>query len=752
MAKANLHSTLFKLWRSVKLFMFLLTFAIRIIEEFYFPCNSSFMKKTLMISSHSLRRHYKGELLQLLDINLDIQYERTGEVLIIMQRQKPLLSNTRYSYHAIFSDICKTRFSHLVTRLFFVTTLLQTLLITILSSPQSFAWERVLLFFPRFLFIYIVSISIIITRKNYLHVESIGYSNWYTTIFGQLCSTRFVVYQFIYCVGTFAIALALGDCFQISSLSRNSASLHKLYVWLLIPTLYNLQHNIFDQDKISFPFESQIQLPQQYISRSLRHLVIKSLIMTITLPIMVPILSLILPFNIVPRGLILIGFISNLKLAILSFWIFMNFEFINVAFSAHMSIGCLHKGKPISSLSPNSMEILLDGLSSKRAFTKLTAFQELAYRATSSDSSLRLPLYKPNFKDSNLWPLILRECLLVIQNTNESVTGYLRNIEIQSSVNQPKTMLATSNSNLGDKSLFDRQRQEEIIRNEMIFGNAPSPNMLKYESLQNVPMPLPSRMATTSSRHRMPLRDENVLLTPPPAHGSRGRRFQPSSSPSIYQRSPSNVPTHPFNEPILTHSTGLTRFFHFIVNTIKSSLSSFFFPSITPSSSSSSNAEKTIPHLSFFSMFCTSKKNEADKLVPLPICHAESVISLMALLINSLDESPRGPVIASVGDVLRSLQLSINCLGKFTEWEPSPFKDVTAIYSEGEEQEQKIKEEVDVISVLYNLSISAFLEIVLKYDDLLKDVNLDEDVVKLTRWVLEMCNNSTFLAPSNEEL
>ena len=75
---------------------------------------------------------------------------------------------------------------------------------------------------------------------------------------------------------------------------------------------------------------------------------------------------------------------------ILSFWVMVNFQFINLAFDAHMSIGCLHKGKPISSLSKMPMETLLNGLSSKKAFTKLTAFQELCYRATSPDLSLSL--------------------------------------------------------------------------------------------------------------------------------------------------------------------------------------------------------------------------------------------------------------------------------------------------------------------------------------------------------------------------
>lgn len=49
-----------------------------------------------------------------------------------------------------------------------------------------------------------------------------------------------------------------------------------------------------------------------------------------------------------------------------------------------------------------------------------------------------------------------------------------------------------------------------------------------------------------------------------------------------------------------------------------------------------------------------------------------------------------------------------------------------------------MKDTTDMISVLYQLSTSAFMEIVLEYNVALNDVYLDADVAKLANWFLEV--------------
>lgn len=102
----------------------------------------------------------------------------------------------------------------------------------------------------------------------------------------------------------------------------------------------------------------------------------------------------------------------------------------------------------------------------------------------------------------------------------------------------------------------------------------------------------------------------------------------------------------------------------------------------------------------------------------------------MGLLINAIEEDPKGGVVSSVGEVLKCLERSVGALGRFADWHPEVNRKSTD--TDGESP--------DVISILYDLSVSAFLEIVLKYNVLLNDLYLDDDVVKLSKWVLSQCS------------
>ncbi|CAR28096.1 hypothetical protein ZYGR_0N05860 [Zygosaccharomyces rouxii] len=604
----------------------------------------------------------------------------------------PVPLSSRYSYHAIFSDICKTRFNHLATRLSLTLTFFQALVIVFFSSGQQSNLEWLLALPLRFFLLYLCFLLIVITRKNYLHVDFKGYSNVVKLILGQTFSISTLVYQMIYSLCCFLLSLAVSDCLGLTSMSSSHAftQSYRLHVWVLIPTIYTLQHCLFDLDRLSFNFESHFQPPQQYIASRVRKILIKSGILSIFLAIVAP---LTLASS---SSYWFIGFKNNLKLLLLAFWEFANLEFVNIAFNAHMSIGCLHKGKPISSLSSTPMETLATGLSSKKQFTKLTAFQELSYRATSSDLSLRLPLYHTRYRNTHIWPVILRESLLVIQETNDTVTKYLNTLENTMSLQD---------------SLKRRSPISFADENEKLFGNQATVTSSGSSSgIASFPGSPPT-VSSNGISHRITLRDDNVLLL----KNLRKQRSSASSGDLLGA-------THSFNEPIITHETTLLTVLIRIAQKVKESINSFFFPSAVTS-------QEHRPQLSIIEAWSISKKRQAETLVPLPVCHAECIISLMGLLINAIDEDPKGGVVSSVGEVLKTLERSVGALGKFADWNPDSKKK-----SEDE------KETPDGISILYDLSISAFLEIVLKYNVLLNDVYLDDDVVKLSKWVLDMCS------------
>lgn len=613
---------------------------------------------------------------------------------------KPVPLSSRYSYHAIFSDVCKLRFNHLVTRLYLVSMSLEAILLGIWAIIFATPLRGFLSVVPKTLLLLMASLIIALTRKNYLHMRFLGYSSLLTHCLGQLLSIKFIVYYFVHAIGTCLISKTI----PISEIGpKHTLTFYYIQVWLVLPLIYTLQHVLLDLDKLSFNFDLQYQPPAMYISGGFPRIVLKSCILSIAVVLVTlvtfPLLSL--PWN--------IGFLPYVKICALSLFVFINFGFINLAFDAHMSIGCLHKGKPLSSLSSTPVETLISGLSSKRPFTKLTAFQELSYRATSVDTNLRVPIYQARNRDHNLWGNILNECLKVIQETNETVASY---------------MDALDNS-LSETRTNGNQSTRDISDDINLFGNesAVAAKFGRHDIFDSMPGSIPYN--DTNFDHTMVLSDDNVLLNRSSLR-NKNRIDNTKFSKAGYSY-PSANHIHRYNEPIMTHDTLLTKLITRIFKDVMRSLNAFFFPS-------TSNSRPETRQLSIIESWQVSKTKHAKKLVPLPVCHGGAIISLMGFLINALQEDPKGGIVASVGVVLKSLERSVGALGRFADWKPHPYKS----QNENNAADEKSQDE-DVVTILYDLSIVAFLEIVLKYNVLLNDVFLDEDVVKLSKWVLEMC-------------
>lgn len=612
----------------------------------------------------------------------------------------------RYSYNVIFSDICKTRFNNMIVRFFLSVTFLQTIFITLISRYNHSFIQGAMLFFPKYMGLYFVALCLIVSRKNFLHVTSLAYSTFVTQLVGQICSFNALVYFVTYAIGSILIGNIISDNAILYSLPLHHTESYRLYSWILIPAVYTLQHILFDADKLVFGIDSQYQAPQQYIAAKLSKLIAKSGVLSLMLLISSPLLYYVIGWPMI------LPISTQFQLLLLSFLVFIQFEIINVTFNAHMSIGCLHKGKPISSLSPSPIETLVSGLNSKKPFTKLTAFQELSYRATSADTSLRLPIYSSEFKNTNSWSNILTECIEVIKTNNENVNKYLNELENTMSIKNGKNKII-NNENHEQTDLFGNQSNgiNSDIRSEYPLND--------YHN---------NTSSNSLSAHRITLQDEDILLrTRKSGMHYDSRSYSDNSLPNFRGNNIGLDSLRSYNETIITRDPKIIIFLKSIINNIKSKIITFFFPA---------NGNKKDLQLSLFDLWYLNKDRQAEKLVPLAVCHMESVISLMGFLIKAIDESPKGSVVASVGEVLSHLEKSVAILGKYSEWKPEGHTKRLRSIDDGNNEEAKSN---DVISLLYELSISAFLEIVLKYNVLLNDVYLDEDVIKLSKWVLDMC-------------
>ncbi|SCW02770.1 LAFE_0F13894g1_1 [Lachancea fermentati] len=592
----------------------------------------------------------------------------------MVDETSPFPLSSRYSYHSIFSDVSKTRFNHLATRLLFSCALFVGLTSTILCHSCSTRWEYLLILPVKWVSVYIAFLLIIVTRKNYLHVDSLSYSSVVTQVYGQLVSIKTLVYLLIHTLSAVLTASAVRDCI-FSNLDYPALAYYRFCAWFMTSLLYATQHVSFDLDKLSFIYGSQHQHPQRFISSRLQNSLAKCLMLAGVFFFLSPILFYYLTYHGFP------GIVVNFKCTIVGLIIFQLWDFVNIAFNAYLSIGCLHKGKPISSLSSTPMETLVTGLSSKKVFTKLTAFQELAYRATSPDLQLRLPIYHTRYRNAQIWPSILRECLVTIQETNLNVSTFMRCLESQ------KENLKRAEVR-GTKNISSYHQDDELFGNKHIVSTG-------YRT--RLPGSPPS---SENLSHRITLQNNNIFA---------GDNKPPSYEPVSF--------SHISNNPILTQQTTLTTALCDVINQAKTTFNAFFFPTQNDNSSA---------QISLFDLWRVSKKRRAEKLIPVPVCYAECVISLMGLLIKSLDEDPKGGVVSSVGEVLKIFERSVGALGGFAEWEEPNNSQDNAV--------------PDVVTILYDLSINAFLEVVLKYNELLNSVYLDDDVVKLSKWVLEICN------------
>ncbi|CAR24811.1 Ndc1p [Lachancea thermotolerans CBS 6340] len=584
--------------------------------------------------------------------------------------------SSRYSYHAIFSDVCKTRFSHLVARLLFSMAVCIGALASALAQRGASKWERTLSAPGKGILVYVGMLTVVLARKNYLHVRLPGYSSALSQAYWQLCSGQALVQLAVHILSSICIASALRDTVT-GALQPQRVFGYRLAVWLLVPGLYTAQHVAFDLGRLAFRYGAQHQHPQQFIITRIHNVFAKCGVLAIAVALVLPVGSLYLG----PRTSSL-GVAGTFQCVILAFMIFVIWDLVNLAFNAYLSIGCLHKGKPISSLSSTPMETLISGLSSKKPFTKLTAFQELSYRATSPNIQLRLPIYHTRHRNVYIWPSILKECLNTIESTNSNVSAFMKSVEQQ----QESLRKPTANR---PESLDERLNENGLFGNDYVITSS---------SQSRLPGSPPTSETLT---HRITLQNNNIF--------ARGNGDTVGSSPFQF----SDVA----NNPILTRQTTITDIVGDCLRQLKDTFFGFFFPV---------QDEDSSPQLSLFELWRVSKKMQAEKLVPLPVCYAECVIALMGLLIKSLEEDPKGGVVSSVGEVLKILERSVGSLGGFAEWKDSLVSRETAT--------------PDVVTILYDLSINAFLEIVLGYNELLNNVYLDEDVVKLSKWVLEICN------------
>ncbi|KAH3666441.1 hypothetical protein WICMUC_005709 [Wickerhamomyces mucosus] len=113
---------------------------------------------------------------------------------------------------------------------------------------------------------------------------------------------------------------------------------------------------------------------------------------------------------------------------------------------------------------------------------------------------------------------------------------------------------------------------------------------------------------------------------------------------------------------------------------------------------------------------------ESERLCPIPVTVGNAIIAISLISTHAYEEDKRGTVSATITDILDILEKSVSTCGKFISNYPKYL-----VETDGE----------NIITLLHELSMNAFFEVTIKYNDVLKDAVLSPDVYKLVNWILE---------------
>ncbi|GMG48440.1 unnamed protein product [Ambrosiozyma monospora] len=115
------------------------------------------------------------------------------------------------------------------------------------------------------------------------------------------------------------------------------------------------------------------------------------------------------------------SFTVYIQLFILSFLITFAFELVNKVYNIYSMVGCLNVKKPLSQYSEDPVDTLVSGLSDvKKPFTRFTAFQELAYLASHTDT-----VKTSIFYSSMNWKQLFEQCNSVIILSSRTIRSDL---------------------------------------------------------------------------------------------------------------------------------------------------------------------------------------------------------------------------------------------------------------------------------------------------------------------------------------
>lgn len=396
----------------------------------------------------------------------------------------------RNEYHRIFFKVFNKRLKY-VLNINIILSILMTVVLDVPFYINHLLSSGLLLSIVLKVPVYFLALTLI--RQVRIKFSTVNYSSQKTLalqIYHSLVSNEFLQVSsfhvlsalFVYVVFIFNLPFTF-DYYLISKEYRKNPLLNDewVYYWacpVIIGAMYSANQLVFQRNRLTFEYGHNRNSPENtlftHIPQALGNALGLTIILTIASPIIYWTTKSYLYKSLI--WLRLFGIDNSLpssnttlptylKLTLITYVLVLNWELENHIFNVYATIGCLDGKKTISSYSKDPLNCLLKGLrdvTPSHELSRLTAFQELAYIATTNDKEglkLRLAIFSARSKKENLWPALYEECSLVI-----------REVSVRINKRSARDMKALRNWQKSLEKEIDTGFKRK--RDENIFGNS----------------------------------------------------------------------------------------------------------------------------------------------------------------------------------------------------------------------------------------------------------------------------------------
>lgn len=486
-----------------------------------------------------------------------------------------------------------------------------------------------------------------------------------------------------------------------------------VYFWFhayFVSLVYTTQHIVFQRHRLRFKYGVNSVRPESVLFSNLGSLfgnaVAFNVVTSLSAPVVYYIVRLIiykinwLAFAIlgldsaVPR--FHIGLVTLFNLCHVSFYVFASWELVNHVYNIYATIGCLDGKKPISTYSSDPVSTLLSGLRDmepQNQLSRLTAFQELAYLANSTDPEgiqRRNSIYNATTRGGYMWPAILDECALVIREVSSRVNYRLKSdMEILKKAQLSVKEEADPNMFSLNKGIFGNSVDVANDTTQTTISATSSP-MKKYEDakseqIQPAWVVYLQKLQKSSVgswilvRILKPAREQLIAFVTPPSS-------EPKSFSQQVQGIKAKLIVH--HEKFLASSVGV--FFRITI------------------------------------------KRDAESRVVNPVNYGNAVIALTGLLMHAVEED-RSVTITNnhISEVLNLLERPIRACANYTDILPA------SVYIPPELRDDENATKHHLVALLHDLTMNEFFQLCVKYNYKLNDLLLSSRAFKLAKWVID---------------